>query len=177
MSKQEIMQGLFNAYNQRITPERAKAYKKWADLNDEEIVERVVEFVVGEDSRMPAVSRLWGLSREMFAKRAQDIPEEPCFYCDATGFVPGVWKDKQGLWTHGIISACKCSNGQRKKSKLIPQNLFEHDTRYLNLLKAKEGETPWGCVPYFYARLRIHSANNPLKEELKKVVGEDIYEK
>jgi hypothetical protein len=154
MAKKDIMQGLFNAYNQKITPERAKAYSKWSDLNDEDIIEKVVDFVIGEDARMPAVSRLWSLSRDMFSKRAQDIPEEDCSLCDSTGFIPGVWKGSNGAWSHGIISSCKCSNGQRKKSKLIPQNFFEHDPRYLDLKKANDKETPWGCVPYFYSKMR-----------------------
>lgn len=177
MSKRDLMNGLFNAYNQKPTPERARAYEKWSSLNDEEIIEAVIDFVVGEDARLPPVSRLWALSRDQFARRAQDVPEEPCGICDGVGLVPGIWKDKQGMWSHGIISACKCSNGKRKHSKLIPANIFDHDPRYLDLIKVlkkhkEKAITPWGAIPYFYQELRIAgiTARGDGNQELNKTI-------
>ena len=90
----------------------------------------------------------------------RSITEEPCGICDGVGLVPGIYKDKQGMWTHGIISACKCSNGKRKQSKQLPTNIFDHDPRYLDLMKIlkkhrKKAITPWGAIPYFYEELRI----------------------
>lgn len=156
MSRETSLEKLFSAYNQKLTKERAKAFKSWADRFDEEVVEHAVEFVIGEDPRMPAVSRMYNLSRERMMEVAKDTPEIECWFCDATGFIPGIYKDSRGMWTHGIISACKCTNGKRNASKSIPLRDFEHDWRYIDLMKVgkKNSETPWGAVPYFYAALR-----------------------
>jgi hypothetical protein len=179
MSRESSLQKLFNAYNQKITAQRAQAYKDWARHFSEDVVEHAVDFVIGEDSRMPSVSRMYGLSRERMMEKAQDTPEIECWFCDATGLVPGIYKDKQGVWTHGIISACKCTNGQRKKSKAIPLNIFEHDPRYLDLMKVgkKHEQTPWGAIPYFYMELRgaglMHegATETNLKSSITKIVN------
>jgi len=157
--KSDALKRLFGAYPGKQSDERERLYMSWADKTDVDIVERVIDFCIGEDSSLPKLSRLYSLSREKLMERAQSIPEEECWFCDATGLIPGIYRDKQGMWTHGIISACKCSNGQRKKSKYIPLNMFEHDPRYLDLMKVlkknkKKAVTPWGSVPYFYMELR-----------------------
>jgi hypothetical protein len=159
MSRESSLQKLFSAYNQKLTAQRAQAFKNWADRFDEDVVEHAIDFVIGEDSRMPAISRMYNLSRERMMEVAQDTPEVECWFCDATGLIPGIYKDRQGMWTHGIISACKCTNGQRKKSKQIPINIFEHDPRYLDLMKVlkkkkKKAVSPWGAIPFFYEALR-----------------------
>ena len=156
MSKESSLQKLFNAYNQKLTAQRAQAFKDWAARFDEGIVEHAIDFVIGEDSRMPSISRMYNLSRERMLEVAKDTPEIECWFCDATGLIPGIYKDKQGLWTHGVISACKCTNGQRKRSKYIPLNLFERDVKYIDLMKVgkKHDVNPWGAIPYFYLELR-----------------------
>ena len=158
MSRESSLQKLFSAYNQKLTAQRAQAFKDWAGHFDEDVVEHAIDFVIGEDSRMPSISRMYGLSRERMMAVAQDAPEVECWFCDATGLIPGIYKDSQG-WTHGIISACKCTNGQRKKSKYIPLNNFEMDVRYLDLIKVlkknkKKAVSPWGAIPFFYMELR-----------------------
>ena len=167
MSKESSLSKLFNAYNQKLTAQRAQAFKNWAERFDEDVVEHVIEFVIGEDSRMPSVSRLYGLSRERMMEVAQDTPEADCWFCDGTGLIPGIYKDKQGEWVHGIISACKCTNGARKKSKYIPLNIFEHDIRYIDLMKfgKKHGDSPWGAVVYFNEHLRSKKREkNPITD-------------
>ena len=159
MSRESSLQKLFSAYNQKLTQQRAQAFKNLAERFDENVVEHAVDFVIGEDSRMPAISRMYNLSRERMMEVAQDTPEVECWFCDATGLIPGVYKDQQGTWAHGVISACKCTNGHRKVSKYIPLNNFEHDPRYIDLMKVgKEFKSsPWGAVGYFEARMRIEN--------------------
>ncbi len=179
MSKDSSLQKLFSAYNQKITAQRAQSYKNWADHFDEDVVEKAIDFAIGEDSRMPSVSRMYGLSRENMMQKAQDAPEVECWFCDATGLVPGIYKDKQGKWTHGIVSSCKCTNGQRKKSKHVPLNIFEHDPRYIDLMKVgkKHKQSPWGAIPYFYMELRgaglMHDGANEtnLHSSITEIVG------
>jgi hypothetical protein len=157
--KSDALKDLFGAFPGRQNEQREKLYRKWADNTDVEIVERVIAFCLGEDASLPKLSRLYSLSREHLMERAQNEPEEECWFCDSTGLVPGIYKDKRGTWTHGIISACKCTNGERKRSNTIPRMIFEHDVRYLDLMKVlksnkKNAVSPWGAVTYFYSELR-----------------------
>ena len=176
--KSEALKRLFGAYPGKHSDERERLYMSWADKTDVAIVERVIDFCIGEDSSLPKLSRLYSLSREKVMEQAQDAPEVECWLCDATGLVPGIYKDKQGLWIHGIISSCKCSNGQRKKSKTIPLNIFEHDQRYIDLMKVgkKHETTPWGAIPYFYMELRkvglMHegSSETNLHSSINKII-------
>jgi len=153
--KSDALKRLFSAFPAKQSDDRERLYLSWADKTDVEIVERVIDFCIGEDSTFPKLSRLYTLSREYVATRAQSQPEEDCWFCEGTGLIPGIYKNKQGVWTHGVISACKCSNGQRKKSIWIPLIIFEHDVRYIDLLKFGKSrkESPWGSVVYFNSKL------------------------
>ncbi|MBL6985278.1 MAG: hypothetical protein ISR74_06765 [Candidatus Thioglobus sp.] len=154
--KSDALNRLFNAFPAKKNEDREKLYRSWADKTDHEVVDRVVDFCIGEDATFPKLSRLYSLSRDYIAERSIGQPEADCWFCDSTGLVPGIYQDRQKMWTHGIISACKCTNGHRKVSKDIPLLIFEHDPKYIDLMKVgkKHKQSPWGAIPYFYMELR-----------------------
>jgi len=179
--KSEALNDLFDAFPGKQSDRKANLYRGWADKTDVEIVERVVTFCIGEDNSLPKLSRLYTLSRDYAMQNAQNIPEEECWFCDSTGLIPGIYKGSRGDWTHGIISACKCTNGMRKTSVTIERLLFEHDVRYLDLMKVlkknkKKAHSPWGAVPFFYQELRgagllqTNKAETNLHEKIESII-------
>ena len=156
MTRGECITRLFGAYNKNASPGMLYYYEEWAKGLSVEMVSSIIDAVVKENSYLPTVNKLYELSKERLGHRTEGAPEEDCGLCDSTGLIPGIYKDKQDTWTHGIISTCKCSLGKRMASDSIPQRNFGFDTRYIDLMKhGKDKKTsPWGCIPYFYEHLR-----------------------
>jgi len=156
--KGDALLRLFEAYGKQPNQAKMHYYEKWAHSLPIEKVESIIDSVVMEESFLPTPNKLFAMSRSR-AVVDDSEPLEECWFCEESGLIPGVWKDQQNMWTHGIISACKCSNGERKSSYHIPQNNFEYDGRYIDLMKVgKEfNESPWGAVAYFNARVRTEA--------------------
>jgi len=156
--KSEALLRLFEAFSKKPNQAKLYYYEKWASGLPIDEVTSIIDAVVMDESFLPTPNKLYTLTRKR-SVFAEDAPEEECWFCDKTGMIPGIWKDKQNLWTDGVISACKCSKGSRVSSKEIPQRIFEHDIRYIDLLKYSkevEGEmvSPWGCLLYYEEDLR-----------------------
>ena len=156
--KGDALLRLFEAYGKQPNQAKMHYYEKWAHSLPIEKVESIIDSVVMEESFLPTPNKLFAMSRSR-AVVDENAPVEECWFCDETGLVPGIWQDDQESWNHGIISACKCSSGERKESYHIQRNNFQMDTRYIDLMKhSKEVEgvklSPWGCLPYFYETLR-----------------------
>ena len=155
--KSDAIERLFNAYGKIIKRERMHYYLAWADQLNAEMVSSIVDAIVKEESFFPTVNKLYSYSNDRVKVHKRDEPTEDCWFCDGIGQIPGIYKNEDGMWSHGIISACKCSSG--RKSKYSPLIIFEHDARYLDLMKILKKNkdkaiTPWGAVPYFYQELR-----------------------
>ena len=159
MTRGECISRLFGAYNKNATPAMLHYYEEWARGLSVEMVSSIVDHVVRENSFLPTVNKLYEVSKERIGHAVVDEPEEDCWFCEGIGMIPGAYKDKQDTWTHGVISACKCSKGARIASTDLSQRDFEHDFRYIDLMKhSKEVEgvklSAWGSLPYFYEALR-----------------------
>jgi len=161
MTRGECISRLFGAYNKNATPAMLHYYEEWARGLSVDMVSSIIDHVVRENTFLPTVNKLYEVSKERVGHAVDMGDEIDCWFCDGMGLIPGVYKDKQGYWTHGVISACKCSKGGRVASDDIPQRKFEHDIRYIDLMKVgKEyDETPWGAVVYFNSKL-IHGTLN-----------------
>ena len=155
MTRGECISRLFGAYNKNANPGMLYYYEEWAKGLSVEMVSSIVDHVVKENSFLPTVNKLYEVSKERLGHAVNDEPDDDCWFCDGIGLIPGVYKDQQDFWTHGIISACKCSKGQRVASDNIPQRNFEHDTRYIDLMKVGKEykEAPWGAVVYFNGKV------------------------
>jgi len=166
MTKGDCLSRLFDAYRKSASPGLMYYYEEWAKGLSVEMVSSIVDHVVKENSFLPTVNKLYEVSKERLGHTVNDEPEVDCWFCEGIGFIPGVYVDKQDQWTHGIISACKCSKGSRVASNHIPQINFEHDARYIDLMKVGKEfkESPWGAVVYFNARI-IHEAKQKRKAE------------
>jgi len=159
MTKGECITRLFDAYNKKASSGLLYYYEEWAKGLSVEMVSSIIDAVVKENSYLPTVNKLYEVSKERLGHAVNDEEEVECWFCDGIGMIPGIYKDQQDSWTHGVISACKCTKGKRVASDNIPQRNFEYDTRYIDLVKHSkivEGVkvSPWGCLPYFNESLR-----------------------
>lgn len=158
MNRGECIKRLFDAYGKKLTHSLSYYYEEWARGLSVEMVSSIVDHVVRENSYLPTVNKLYEVSKERLGHAVENgEPEEECWLCDNTGTIPGVWKDGQNAWNHGIISACKCSRGGRVASNDLSQRDFEHDWRYIDLMRVgkEHKESPWGAVAYFNSKV-IH---------------------
>ena len=160
MTRGECISRLFGAYNKNATPAMLHYYEEWARGLSVEMVSSIVDHVVRENNFLPTVNKMYEVSKERLGHAVEDEEEVDCWFCDGIGMIPGVYKDKQDNWTHGVISACKCTKGAKVASEHIPQRDFEGDWRYRYLMRhSKKVEglkvSPWGTVMYFNSKL-IH---------------------
>jgi len=151
MNKEQALQEMFAAFGAALNPDRLRVYAaRWANKLPSEVVSMVIDYAIRDEARLPTIQRLWALSTEKRDKIEREIEE--CWFCDSTGFIPGVWARDNRVYA-GSIARCKCSNAK----KGAPEINFELDSRYIPLAKeAKErggGWSPWAVMSVVELRM------------------------
>ena len=152
--RSDALSRLFDAFSKKPTPGKTYYYEKWAGSIPANKVEEIVDHVVMTEEYLPTPSKLFAMTGER--EKADGPPQEDCWFCEGTGRIPGIWRDKNGSWTEGVISACRCSTGAYFASKYLPQNNFEYDERYLDLMRFKTDQlnSPHAAVINFWTAIR-----------------------
>ena len=85
MTRGEILNRMFEAYDKKVTPQRMYYYEEWAKSMPVESVRRIVDSAVKSFDYLPTVNKLYGLSS---LANLIDGKQENVYYCDTcnTGF-------------------------------------------------------------------------------------------
>ena len=62
MTRGEILNRMFEAYDKKVTPQRMYYYEEWAKSLPKETVKRIIDSAVKSYDYLPTVNKLYGLA-------------------------------------------------------------------------------------------------------------------
>ena len=114
--KDNSLKRLFGAFGRKPLKEQIDVYMEWADSYSDDIVEKVVNYSIKNEEKLPTISKLLTLAKSLSPKINYSSINgiDDCWICDGTGQIPSLYEPNEVSSVHHIrMYACKCSKGER----------------------------------------------------------------